>query len=218
MLGDVDTSDSVIAVSFPQDASAYEALARLKQLDSDGEVGVRTAVVVVREQDGKIVEKDEFGHDSYSGTAGGGLIGLLIGVLGGPVGVLVGGATGVLVGSLFDEDDVDETESVLGEISKSIRVGHPGLLADVSEDGPTAIDAVMANLDGTVLRRSALDVEAELAAAKDAQRAAKRKARQELREAREKKQKEEIDTKIAELKAKLHGHQQAAPSGESSVS
>jgi hypothetical protein len=109
-------------------------------------------------------------------------VGLLVGVLGGPIGVLVGGASGLLVGSRFDQDDTDETESALADISKSIRVGRTGLLADVSEESPVAIDAVMANLGGAVVRRSAVDVKAEVAAAEDAQREAKKKAREELRD------------------------------------
>ena len=92
------------------------------------------------------------------------------------------------------------------EISKSIRVGSAGLLADVSEESPVAIDAVMANLGGTVLRRSAGDVQAEVAAAEEAQREAKRKARNELRDTRQKKQKQEVDAKLADLRAKLGRH------------
>jgi len=95
-------------------------------------------------------------------------------------------------------------------MSKSIRVGPPGLLAEVSEPAPAAVDAVMAHLNGTVVRRSAADVELELAAAEDAQREAKKKARQELREARHKKQKDEVDAKVAEMKAKLPGHKHLA--------
>jgi uncharacterized membrane protein len=204
------TASNVIAVSFPEEANAYEALARLKELDSKGSVSVRGAAVVVREQDGQITIKDQFGEESYEDTAGGGLLGLLVGVLGGPLGVLVGGATGVLVGSLFDEDDDDNTRSVLADISKSIRVGPPGLLAEVSEPAPEAVDAVMAHLNGTVVRRSAADVELEVAAAEDAQRAAKKKARHELREARQKEHKEKAEAKLAELKAKLPGHKQVA--------
>jgi uncharacterized membrane protein len=208
-MADAYSPRNVIAVTFPEEASAYEALSRLKDLDSRGDIAVHGAAVVAREQDGTITEKDEFGEDNYEGTAGGGLLGLLIGVLGGPLGVLVGGATGVLVGSLFDMDDDDETDSVLGQISNAIRVGPPGLLADVSEPGPEAIDAVMAHLNGTVLRRSYGDVETEIAEAEDAQRAAKKKARQELREARHKKQKADVDAKLAELKSKLHKHKKA---------
>jgi uncharacterized membrane protein len=143
--------------------------------------------------------KDQFGEETVEGTVTGGLVGLVIGVLGGPFGVLIGGATGVLVGSLFDEDDTDATESSLTDIAKSMPVGRTGLLADVSEDSPAAIGAVMANLSGTVLRRSAVDAQAEVAAAEDAQRAAKRKAREELHDARHKKQKTEIGAKRADL-------------------
>jgi hypothetical protein len=125
--------------------------------------------------------------------------------------VLIGGATGVLVGSLFDEDDTDATESSLADIAKSIPVGRTGLLADVSEDSPAAIDAVMANLSGTVLRRSAVDVQAEVAAAEDAQRAAKKIAREELHNARHKKQETEIDAKLADLEAKLSKEPAATP-------
>jgi uncharacterized membrane protein len=203
MLDDADTRENVIAVSFAEDAHAYEALSRLKELDGKGEVAVRGAAVVVRGEDGRIVTKDQIGDESVEGTVSGGLVGLLIGVLGGPLGVLVGGATGVLVGSLFDDDDTDETESALADISKSIRVASTGLLADVSEESPVAVDAVMANLGGTVVRRSAADVQAEVAAAEDAQREAKKQARKQLREARQKKQKEEIDAKVANLREKL---------------
>lgn len=204
------THDNVIAVSFPEEANAYEALARLKELDSDGSVGVRAAAVLAREEDGRITIKDQFDTEGFQDTAGGGLLGLLVGVLGGPLGVVIGGATGVLVGSLFDEDDDDHTRSVLADMSKSIRVGPPGLLAEVSEPSPEAIDAIMAHLNGTVVRRSAADVELELAAAEDAQREAKKKARKELREARHKDHKEKVDAKVAELKAKLPGHKQVA--------
>jgi uncharacterized membrane protein len=204
------TADNVIAVSFPEEANAYEALARLKELDSQGTVSVHAAAVVAREQHGGITIKDQIGTEGYADTAGGGLLGLLVGVLGGPFGVLVGGATGVLVGSLFDDDDDDHTRSVLGDMSKSIRVGPPGLLAEVYEPAPEAVDAVMAHLNGTVVRRSAADVELEIAAAEDAQREAKQKARQELREARQKKHTDEVDAKLTELKAKLPGHKQVA--------
>ena len=145
--------------------------------------------------------------------ASGGLIGLLVGVIGGPLGVLVGGATGPLVGSLFDDDD-DMTESALADISKSVRVATPALLADVLEVSPAAIDAVMANLDGTVLRRSAADVRAEVAAAGEAQRQAKRRPARN-RDARHKKHKKEIDDKMDALKAKLDRHKEEEPAASS---
>lgn len=212
MASDPYTHENVLAVSFSEHSSAYEALSRLKELDAGGGVSVRGAAVVIREEDGKVVTKEEFGEDSWEGTATGGLLGLLVGVLGGPIGIVVGGASGVLVGALFDMDDDDATDSALAEIAKSLRVGSPGLLADVLEADPVAIDAAVANLGGTVVRRPAADVRAEIAAAEEAQREAKKAARKELREARTKKQKDEVDEKLAALKAKLGRHKEPAAS------
>ena len=40
-------------------------------------------------------------------------MGLLLGIIGGPFGVLIGGATGLMVGSLFDLAGYEETDSAL---------------------------------------------------------------------------------------------------------
>lgn len=97
--------------------------------------------------------------------------------------MLVGGATGLHVGSLYDLDEMDQTDSVLGEISKTVRPEHTAVLARVGEQTPEAIDLTMPQLGGMVLRRDVYDVEAELAAAEEEQREAKRQARKELRRA-----------------------------------
>jgi uncharacterized membrane protein len=196
--------ENVIAVSFTEDANAYEALTNLKELDDQEQVDLAGAAVVVREEDGRLVIKDEVGDIGYAGTATGGVVGLIIGILGGPIGVLLGGATGVLIGSLFDLDDVDDTDSVLEEVSRAARVGHPALMAEVSEDSPDAVDALINRLGGTIVRRPLEDVEAEIAAVEDAQSAAKKAARKRLHEQRRAERKEKVQTKIAELKAKLH--------------
>jgi hypothetical protein len=54
--------------------------------------------------------------------------------------VLIGGATGLLVGSLYDIDDADETESVLAGISSAIRPGQTVVLGEVEEQGGEVVD------------------------------------------------------------------------------
>src|SRR3954454_7597653 len=127
------TPDNVLVVSFADDSRAYEALTVLKELDSQGQIQVTEAVVVTRGQDGQLGVKDQVADDSLVGTASGGLVGLLIGILGGPLGVLLGGATGLAVRSLFDLADADDSDSVLSEVSKTVKVGRTSLMATVVE-------------------------------------------------------------------------------------
>ena len=200
--------DNVLAVTFgddpDNDKNAYQALTDLKQLDSQGQIKIHAASVITRDLDGRVEEKSVVGDNPYEGTATGGLLGLLIGIIGGPLGMLLGGSYGLLVGSLFDIDDVDTTESVLGDISKQVHPSRTAVLAEVTEQSPEVIDSAMARLGGAVLRRPVADVEEEIAAAEEAQRTAKREARKELQQARVEKTKADALVKVEELKAKLH--------------
>jgi uncharacterized membrane protein len=204
---------NAIAVSFDDDRNAYAALTVLKELDSQHRVGIQEAVVAVRGEDGQVVEKDRVESMFLPSTAGGGVIGLLIGIIGGPLGMLIGAASGVFVGSLFDIHDIDETESALGGISSSVRVGHPTLLAVVEEQSPEVVDAAMTELGGTVVRRSVDDVEAELAAVESAARKAKWDATKELVRARREHDKAAVHKKLDELKAKLHRNRESEAVG-----
>jgi uncharacterized membrane protein len=202
------STDNVLVVTFgdepAKDTNAYQALTDLKELDSQQQVQIAGAAVIVRGLDGRVDVKSEVGNDPYMGTASGGLIGLLVGIIGGPLGVLLGGAYGALVGSIFDIDDVESTQSVLGEISKQVQPTRTAVLAQLVEQSPEVVDTAMARLGGEVMRRPSADVEQEIAAAEDAQRKADREARKELHRARFEKTKEEAHAKVEELKSKLH--------------
>ncbi len=206
---------NVVVVTFEQDAKAYEALTSLKELDSQRQVELRAAAVVTRDDDGKVLIQDEVGDCYGFATATGGVIGLLIGIIGGPLGVLIGGATGLLAGSLFDLDKEFDTRSVLSQISQSVKVGHTALLAEVSEPSAEVLDSDMARLSGKVLRRSVHEVEAEIAAAQEAQQIAAEGARERLHKDRHEQHQKEIDAKIAELKTKLHPHKKQTPTQSS---
>ena len=208
MAPDYFSPNNVLVVTFgddpENDQNAYQALTDLKQLDSQDQIKITGAAVITRDGDGRVDVKSDLGQDPYVGTASGGVIGLLVGIIGGPLGMLLGGAYGMLVGSLFDIDEVDTTESVLGEISKQVQPTRTALLAEVTEQSPEVVDAAMARLGGEILRRPAADVEEEIAVAAEAQRKAEDEARLELLKARREQSKEDAHAKVEELKAKLH--------------
>jgi uncharacterized membrane protein len=200
--------ENVVVVSFgddpENDKNAYQAITDLKELDSQGQTKIAAAAVVTRDADGHVDIKSEVGDTPYEGTATGGTIGLLLGIIGGPLGMLLGGSYGLLAGSLFDMDDVSTTESVLGDISKQVQPNRTALLAQVTEQSYEVIDTAMAKLGGQVMRRPVADVEEEIAAAEEAERKAKREARKELHQAHVAKTKANAHAKVEELKSKLH--------------
>ncbi len=204
--------ENILAITFDESQNAYEGLTKLKELGDQERVELSAAAVVERKDDGTIDIKDEVGDVGWEGTATGGVIGLLIGIIGGPLGILLGGATGLLYGSLFDLADADETESVLTDVARSVKVGQLTLLAQVSEQNPEIVDVAVEGLGGTVIRRPLDEVEDEIAAAEEAQHAAKVAARKKLREERREEHKEKVQAKVADLKGKLH-HDRATAGG-----
>jgi uncharacterized membrane protein len=199
----VPATYNVIAVAFGADADAYVALTELKELDSQDQIEVHEAVVAQRAADGTLTVKDRVGSDELVGTAGGGLTGLLVGILGGPVGMLIGGSTGLLVGSLFDLDEAEQVETALGGLSKSIQPEATAMLAVVTEPSPEIVDAAMALLGGTVLRRSVYEVEAEVAAIEKAESKAAREAQLELMRSQRDHDRDAAHAKVEALKAKV---------------
>lgn len=176
--------DSVVVVAFADQSKAYQALSQLRQAGNEGRVELRAAAVLERGPDG-VVRLPE-GDDVASGVAvaGGSLIGMLIGVLGGPLGMLLGGYTGLLAGGVGAAARAEDQDVALDAISKQIEPGHTVLVAEVGEVATEVIDNAMSPLGGTVIRRSAADVYAEIQAAQAAQDAADAEARRVLREQR----------------------------------
>ena len=199
----VPTTYNVISVTFDDDVNAYGALTKLKELDAQGQLEVHECVVVQRAVDGTLTVKERVGSPELTGTASGGLLGLLVGILGGPIGVLIGGSYGLLIGSLFDLSDGERIESTLGQLSESVQPERTAVLAVVTEPSPDVIDAAMAPFGGTVLRRSVYEVEAEVAALQEAERKATREAKLELIRARRERGRDAAHAKVEELKAKL---------------
>ena len=210
----VPTTYNVIAVAFDADVNAYAALTKLKELDSQEQIEVHEAVAVQRAADGTVTVKDRVGSPELVGTAGGGLTGLLVGILGGPLGVLIGGSTGLLVGSLFDLDEAEQVETALGRLSETVEPERTAVLAVVTEPSPEIVDAAMAAFGGTVLRRSVDEVEAEVAAIEKAESKAAREAQLELMRSQRDHDRDAAHAKVEALKAKVAHRDSTSANGE----
>jgi uncharacterized membrane protein len=160
--------DNVVIIRFAEDSKAYQALSDLNRLGDEGKIDVRSAILMERTDDGFSIPE---GADTAAGfyLASGGLIGMLAGVLAGPVGVLLGGSMGALAGGTAEVARSADQDFALDSISKDIEPGSTALVAEVSEYAEEVLDNAMTALGGTVTRRSASDVYAEVVAAEDAE-------------------------------------------------
>lgn len=197
------SAHNVIAVSFEDRSKAYEALSELKGAALEGRVDVLSATIVTRDEYGRLSSPE--GGDVVAGaaTVSGSLIGLMIGVIGGPIGMLFGWTGGLLVGGAFDIRRADRTDSVLGEISRAIPLGGTAVVAEVDEYAFEVVDTLMLELGGTVYRRPTELVLAEIEAAEDAYRKAQKEADRIVREQRKAERRQNAQERMADLKEKL---------------
>jgi uncharacterized membrane protein len=196
--------DNVVVVRFSEPSKAYQALAVLKECDADGRIGLESAAVVERTADGKLQIPEDTDNVGPVGAASGSLTGMLIGVLGGPVGVLIGWGAGALMGGAFDLDRAETSDEALGVLGRAIPPGSTAVIASVAEPAVEVIDGEMKKLGGEVTRRSASEVMDELEASEDAAAAASREARRTVRQERKAKVKAGYDERVGKLKEKLH--------------
>jgi uncharacterized membrane protein len=194
---------NVIAVSFAERSNAFEALSELKGAGLEGRLEVLAASVVTRDADGRLDTPE--GGDTAGGvaTVGGGLVGLLVGVIGGPIGMLFGWTGGLLVGAAFDIRRADSTDSVLGEISRFIPAGGTAVVAELNEYAVEVVDRLMDEHGGTVYRRPAELVIAELETAEDAYFAAQKEADRAARDQRKAERRQKADERKAAFKEKV---------------
>jgi uncharacterized membrane protein len=202
-------ADSVVVVGFYENANAYQGFSKLKSLSDQQQLTARSAALVERDQNGTLQIKDSFEAETGVATAGGGLVGMLLGAIAGPYGMLLGLTGGALAGGKFELDRGDEQDEVLTQLNAAINPGHTVLVAQVNEPSVEVLDKAMGDLGGVVVRKPEADVLTELEAAEDAANAAQAAARKAVREKKMAEVKEKREDRIAALKAKFSRHHEA---------
>jgi uncharacterized membrane protein len=85
---------------------------------------------------------------------GGTALGALVGLLGGPAGVLVGATAGAVIGTITDMEESGVTDEFVNDVTTTLSPGKAALVADISEERVTPLDARMEQIGGVVFRRA----------------------------------------------------------------
>src|SRR5665811_2037303 len=95
------TKSTLLAIRFDEPLMAQEMLVAFARLVKQGAVEMEDAAIVLKDTDGKIRLQQTRDVMAGQGAASGGWVGALVGIIGGPVGILAGGALGAAAGGLF---------------------------------------------------------------------------------------------------------------------
>lgn len=168
----------VIIMTFKENSQAYEAFSKLKVLHAEGKVEIEQLAVVENAKDQGFLVQDAVDLTGSDRFFAGGLIGAFVGILGGPLGMLLGWTTGSIIGNISDIDEVKGAISTFKQTSSVLTEETVGVLAIASEFTEHVIDElVKEEFGGEVVRFSAAAVEAEIEEARQAEKALKREAR-----------------------------------------
>lgn len=197
-------TENVITVAFEVESEAYQAINGLKRDYANNDYTI-SHVSLVKNTNGHIVAFDSFdsGVDTLDDRAKGGIIGALVGVLGGPVGMILGGSWGALIGSAVDAGDAAKNISLLEKVSEAIPEGKTALLVLAQENEAESINRKFENYKVEILRQDAAEVAQEIEEAAKLQAEMERETRRRLREEKKADHKQKVQDKKAEIKAKF---------------
>ena len=192
--------DKIISAVFKVESEGYQALAELKKDPENDAYTVPQAVLIKKENNG-IVTLDSYdtGLETADDTLLGGLIGGVVGILGGPIGMLLGGSIGILTGSAIDAGDSLDNASMIEMVTNMLMDGEVGLIALAQETEAGSVRNLLSKFDASVIENDAKEVAEEIELAVKAQKELEREARAKLRESK----KEELKKGAEDMRAKL---------------
>lgn len=142
-----DSTRTILAASFTTIDGGTRGAASVGGAFPD-RVG-NTAVLVVRD-DGKV----KFVESKDWGAGRGALMGGVIGILGGPLGILAGGGIGALASKLRDSGFKNSQLETLG---KSMQPGSSAAVIEISQDAVPQAEQILKVLNATQIVTEAID-------------------------------------------------------------
>jgi uncharacterized membrane protein len=163
--------EDLIVVTYENEYSAVENMAKLRTLDYDWVVEIHDAVAVSRDADGKLHIQDNYKPTAGEGAGWGVLLGTVLGGMAlapftgglsaaaaaGAVGAgALGGATlGGLTGAVIAADDKDTSgvsEEFVSEVTDTIKRGQSALFALVESHDPERVASYFRGTGGKIIR------------------------------------------------------------------
>lgn len=144
----------LILAVFEDESQASDAFQALKSAEKEKLIDLENVVVIHKEDEGKIHVKET--AESISGEAGlGAIIGGALGILAGPVGMVLFATTGAVLGGLSAKlDDVGFDDSRLKRLGEALQPGKSAVLAVIENKAKNEIVSKLESLGAEVATES----------------------------------------------------------------
>ena len=191
---------NVVVSIFEVESEAYQAITELKN-----QKGLKTSImseaVLVDKKNGYYTILDNFviEPDAMDDMAKGGLIGMCIGILGGPLGMLLGASVGSCAGVVSETDKTAETASMLEQMILKLSDNTLAIIGLAEEKDESEIDELLSKYKTIIARFDAAVVEQEVERARDMEKEMENLAKLEVRNQK----KEEHQAKVEERRNKM---------------
>jgi uncharacterized membrane protein len=142
----------IVILTWEDPNKANEALKKLRHWKKEKMITIVDAVVIVKDDKGKVKVKETEQLTTKKGLAWGGVAGFLVGaIIGGPVGgVIVGGALGAAAAKI----DLGIPNDVIEEVSESLHGASSAIIAEVESDNEDFITSAIRQSDGKLFEIS----------------------------------------------------------------
>lgn len=204
--------ENVIISYFKVESEAYQALSDLKKASVFREELTISQVALLKKTNDRIVNEDGFdtGVRTKDDIWKGGLIGSLVGILGGPIGMLLGFGIGSLVGLAKDSEEALEESNLISGITSRMKEGDVAIVVIAQELSPKPYDLILENFDAETMRYRASSIQEEVEHAQAVEEKLREQAKKEIRQERSEQRKEKVEAyrskfkeEFAELKQRL---------------
>ena len=199
------TKENVLIIYFNVESEGYQAFSEISHsaFSKDKSTLIEQASLIKREK-GNIIAKEvlhngkERNEDIIVGT----IIGGFLGVLAGPLGVLLGMGVGATLTSLsFNEDE--ENTGLIHSVTSRLQDNDIAILAVVQEENEAILDDYFAKFDTTIVRYDAHVIEEEIEYAEKLQKDLVHQARVQMRQERSEERKRIANQKRAYIQARF---------------
>ena len=168
---------NIVGAMFADENEARQAMDALIQTSRINGTTIYQ-ISLVKRKNGELKLCDNFTSPYLADddTLKGGVIGGLVGLLSGPIGVLVGETAGMLIGDAVDTKNIHDSQDLIERVAQRLEEGDMALIMSVEEADEGILDHMLVKYNTYVVRFDAEYIAKEVEEAEKRARArAKRK-------------------------------------------